>query len=164
MTRASTGPGPSSQAVRKRDDGDAGYRVWRASANHFALERVDGRWQITTRASRVLDGQPYAHALLDAGLAGEPAPPGAKRFPRQLLDRNANTTLSNASLASIIAQCPQFGNTCNSALGMVRIGISAMSSGLTRSSRPQVNSVGAATLCISDHGIGMSASRIIFII
>ncbi len=61
--------------VLLRDDGDAGYRVWRATANHFALERVDGHWQIVTRTSRVLDGQPYAHTLLDAGLAGEPAPP-----------------------------------------------------------------------------------------
>lgn len=59
--------------VLLRDD-TAGYRVWRATANHFALDRVDGQWQITTRTSRVLDGQPYAHALLDAGLAGQPAP------------------------------------------------------------------------------------------
>lgn len=59
-----------------RDDA-AGYRVWRATANHLTLERVDGRWQITTRTSRVLDGQPYARALLDAGLAGDAAPPGA---------------------------------------------------------------------------------------
>ena len=71
--------------------------------------------------------------------------------------RNASTVLSNASLASIIAQCPQLGNTWSSALGMVRIGISAMSSGLTRSSRPHVSSVGAATLCITAHGIGGSA-------
>jgi hypothetical protein len=42
--------------------------------------------------------------------------------------RNASTVSSNACFASIIAQCPQLGNTCSSALGMVRIGISAMSS------------------------------------
>lgn len=53
---------------------DAGYRVWRATANHFALERVDGQWQITTRTSRLLNGDPYAHTLLNRGLAGEPVP------------------------------------------------------------------------------------------
>lgn len=44
-------------------DGD-GYRVWRATANHFALRRIDGQWRITIRTSRVLDGNPEAHALL----------------------------------------------------------------------------------------------------
>ena len=52
-------------------DGD-GYRVWRATAHHFALRRIDDQWQITTRTSRVLDGNPDAHALLLKGLAGEP--------------------------------------------------------------------------------------------
>lgn len=51
-----------------------GYRVWRATANHFALDRIDGRWQITKRTSRLLNGEPGAHALLTAGLAGRPAP------------------------------------------------------------------------------------------
>lgn len=50
------------------------YRVWRATANHFALERVDGRWQITTRTSRLLNGNPYAHTLLNLGLAGATVP------------------------------------------------------------------------------------------
>ncbi|OBI51447.1 nuclear transport factor 2 family protein [Mycobacterium sp. E787] len=50
-------------------DGD-GYRVWRATAHHFALWRTDDGWQITTRTSRVLDGNPDAHALLTRGLAG----------------------------------------------------------------------------------------------
>jgi uncharacterized protein (TIGR02246 family) len=50
-------------------DGD-GYRVWRATAHHFALSRIDGQWQITTRTSQVLDGNPDAHALLRKGLAG----------------------------------------------------------------------------------------------
>jgi uncharacterized protein (TIGR02246 family) len=50
-------------------DGE-GYRVWRATANHFALQRIDAQWQITTRTSRVLDGKPEAHALLTKGLAG----------------------------------------------------------------------------------------------
>ena len=50
-------------------DGD-GYRVWRATAHHFVLSRIDDRWQITTRTSRLLDGNPDAHALLTRGLAG----------------------------------------------------------------------------------------------
>jgi uncharacterized protein (TIGR02246 family) len=50
-------------------DGD-GYRVWRATAHHFALRRIDGQWQIATRTSRVLDGNPDARALLTKGLAG----------------------------------------------------------------------------------------------
>lgn len=44
-------------------DGD-GYRVWRSTANHFALRRIDGQWRISVRTSRVLDGNPEAHALL----------------------------------------------------------------------------------------------------
>ncbi|MEN3220502.1 nuclear transport factor 2 family protein [Mycolicibacterium porcinum] len=55
-------------------DGESGYRVWRATANHFVLERLDGRWQITTRTSRLLNGNPYAHALLNLGLAGSAVP------------------------------------------------------------------------------------------
>lgn len=46
------------------------YRVWRCTANHFALRRVDGHWRISARTSRVLDGSPDAHALLTKGLAG----------------------------------------------------------------------------------------------
>jgi len=49
---------------------DDSYRVWRSTANHFALERIDGQWQISVRTSRVLDGNPDAHALLTRGLAG----------------------------------------------------------------------------------------------
>lgn len=55
--------------VRSADKGD-GYRVWRATANHFELERIEDRWQITTRTSRVLDGNPDARSLLTRGLAG----------------------------------------------------------------------------------------------
>jgi uncharacterized protein (TIGR02246 family) len=50
-------------------DGD-GYRVWRATAHHFALRRIDEQWQITTRTSRVLDGNPEARTVLTKGLAG----------------------------------------------------------------------------------------------
>lgn len=46
--------------VRDGDD----YRVWRATANHFVFRRIDGRWQISIRTSRVLDGNPQSHALL----------------------------------------------------------------------------------------------------
>ena len=57
--------------VLVRDGSEKGaYRVWRATAHHFALRRIDDRWQISIRASRVLDGNPDAHALLTKGLAG----------------------------------------------------------------------------------------------
>ncbi len=48
-----------------------GYVVWRAAANHFRLGRIDGRWQIVERMSRVLDGNAHAHELLRVGIAGE---------------------------------------------------------------------------------------------
>jgi uncharacterized protein (TIGR02246 family) len=54
-------------------DGE-GYRVWRSTANHFELERIEGRWRITKRTSRVLNGEPGARALLTAGLVGAAAP------------------------------------------------------------------------------------------
>jgi hypothetical protein len=50
------------------------YVVWRCTANHFALHRAEGRWQITARTSRLLDGNPEAHSLLGAGVAGHLAP------------------------------------------------------------------------------------------
>jgi uncharacterized protein (TIGR02246 family) len=50
-------------------DGD-GFRVWRATANHFTLCRIDDQWQINARTSRLLDGNPDAHRLLTRGLAG----------------------------------------------------------------------------------------------
>ena len=60
--------------VLVRDSPDNGaYRVWRATAHHFALQRIDEQWQITTRTSRVLDGNPDAHAVLTNGLSGSPA-------------------------------------------------------------------------------------------
>ncbi len=54
------------------DRGD--YRVWRATANHFALQRIDDHWQIIRRSSRVLNGGPHPRALLIAGLNGVSAP------------------------------------------------------------------------------------------
>lgn len=61
--------------VLVRQDAEEGsqkssYRVWRCTANHFALRRVDGQWRIGARTSRVLDGSPDAPALLTKGLAG----------------------------------------------------------------------------------------------
>lgn len=57
--------------VLVRDDSEKGsYRVWRCTANHFTLQRIDGQWRIAARTSRVLDGNPEAHALLTKGLAG----------------------------------------------------------------------------------------------
>ena len=50
-------------------DGD-GYRLWRCTAHHFVLRRAEGGWRIATRTSRVLNGNPDAHALLLRGLAG----------------------------------------------------------------------------------------------
>jgi uncharacterized protein (TIGR02246 family) len=55
------------------------YRVWRATANHFVLNRIANQWQITARTSRILNGDPYARALLEAGLAGSAAPTGHRR-------------------------------------------------------------------------------------
>ena len=43
---------------------------------------------------------------------------------------------------------------------MVRIGMSAMSGGLTRSSRPHVSRVGALTLCMTAQGSGRSDALI----
>ncbi|WP_068183843.1 nuclear transport factor 2 family protein [Mycobacterium sp. UM_CSW] len=54
-------------------DGES-YRVWRSTANHFELQRIEGRWRIIKRTSRVLNGDPGARALLTAGLAGAAAP------------------------------------------------------------------------------------------
>ncbi|MFV8164088.1 nuclear transport factor 2 family protein [Mycobacterium sp. 134] len=55
------------------DDRSGEYVVWRAAANRFELARIDGHWQITRRSSRLLNGDPAAHRLLIAGVAGEPA-------------------------------------------------------------------------------------------
>jgi hypothetical protein len=44
------------------------FTVARAGANHFRLRRLDGRWQITNRTSRVLDGESEARQLLSDGI------------------------------------------------------------------------------------------------
>jgi SnoaL-like protein len=47
-----------------------GFTVSRAGANHFRLQRIDGRWQIVARTTRALDGQAEARDLLASGVAG----------------------------------------------------------------------------------------------
>lgn len=54
------------------------YVVWRATANHFELRRSYDGWRIVARTSRMLDGNPRAHDLLTAGLAGTTAPPAGE--------------------------------------------------------------------------------------
>jgi uncharacterized protein (TIGR02246 family) len=46
-----------------------GFHVWRAGANHFRLQRRDGRWQIVHRTTRALDGGVQARQLLSEGVA-----------------------------------------------------------------------------------------------
>ncbi len=45
-----------------------GFVVARAGANHFQLRRIDGRWQITARTTRTLNGSATARNLLSAGI------------------------------------------------------------------------------------------------
>ncbi len=47
-----------------------GFRVYRAGASHFRLKRSDGRWEITMRITRALDGGAEARELLAAGTSG----------------------------------------------------------------------------------------------
>jgi SnoaL-like domain len=47
-----------------------GFVVWRAGANHFRLQRIEGRWQIVERTTRTLDGKAEARDLLSAGVSG----------------------------------------------------------------------------------------------
>lgn len=60
-----------SLVVVRRGDG---YVVWRAAANHFRLNRIDGRWQIVDRTTRTLDGRAESRVLLSDGVAGRPSP------------------------------------------------------------------------------------------
>lgn len=47
---------------------DDRYVVARVSANRWELERVDGRWQVSRRVNRVLDGTDTPRALLRRGV------------------------------------------------------------------------------------------------
>lgn len=48
--------------------GEDGHVVWRASANHWELQRTDAGWRMVTRTNRVLDGSPDARELLKKAL------------------------------------------------------------------------------------------------
>ena len=50
---------------------DQGFRVRRATANHWQLRRTPEGWRATVRTSRVLDGRAESPALLAAGARGE---------------------------------------------------------------------------------------------
>ena len=106
-------------------------------------ELIEERWnQATDPATLASARRMYGRGILNARPQGDTPP-----YWAMLHKIKARTTLSQASFCSIITQCPQSGKTCSSAWGMVRIGTIAMSSGLTRSSRPQVRRVRAVILC-----------------
>jgi hypothetical protein len=47
------------------NDGEDGFRIWRAAANRWELHRTAaGGWEITSRVNRLLDGSPEARELL----------------------------------------------------------------------------------------------------
>ncbi|OBK83883.1 hypothetical protein A5649_05865 [Mycolicibacter heraklionensis] len=46
------------------------YMIWRASANHFELERGTGGWRISRRTSGMLAGREAALRLLRSGVRG----------------------------------------------------------------------------------------------
>jgi uncharacterized protein (TIGR02246 family) len=48
-----------------------GFRVRRATANHWQLTRTPDGWRTTVRTSRVLDGRTESPALLATGARGE---------------------------------------------------------------------------------------------
>ena len=49
---------------------EEGYVAARAGANHFALRRIDGRWQIVDRKTHALDGSAEPRKLLSSGVIG----------------------------------------------------------------------------------------------
>ena len=51
---------------------DGHFVAARAGANHFRLRRINDRWQITERRTRVLDGAVEARELLSYGVIGAP--------------------------------------------------------------------------------------------
>jgi hypothetical protein len=50
------------------DPDTATYRVARITANRWEFARVDGRWKVTLRTSRILDGRAEAREILAAGV------------------------------------------------------------------------------------------------
>lgn len=51
-----------------------GFRVERATANHWQLRRTEDGWRATVRVGRLLDGNERAPALLRAGALGRLPP------------------------------------------------------------------------------------------
>ncbi|MFP1645397.1 nuclear transport factor 2 family protein [Pontitalea aquivivens] len=49
-------------------DGD-GWRVERASANRWELQRTPEGWRVTNRINRLMDGSPAGREILERGLA-----------------------------------------------------------------------------------------------
>jgi SnoaL-like domain len=44
------------------------WMVWRASANHWTLQRTEAGWRVETRYNRVLDGSDESHRVLRRGV------------------------------------------------------------------------------------------------
>ncbi|WP_397517902.1 nuclear transport factor 2 family protein [Rhodococcus opacus] len=59
------------QLILRRPDGN-GYQVSRVTANRWELTRTRDGWRVTTRTSRILDGQDEARRIF-AGIAGTPS-------------------------------------------------------------------------------------------
>ncbi len=78
---------------------------------------------------------------------------GYRRFMPSLSGEESEHSPARTRLGFDHHQCPQFGNTCSSALGMVRISISAISSRLAIIASPRQQRR-AATLCMVDSGSG----------
>ena len=51
-------------AHRATESGSPRFAVARATANHWALQRVSGTWRVERRTSRLIDGQAAAHELV----------------------------------------------------------------------------------------------------
>jgi hypothetical protein len=49
-----------SQLLRSTGEG---FYIWRVTANRWDWQRIDGRWRITNRVNKVLDGTPDARDL-----------------------------------------------------------------------------------------------------
>lgn len=45
-----------------------GFEVWRTAANRWELSRIDERWQVTSRTTRLIDGSEDARGLLRRGV------------------------------------------------------------------------------------------------
>lgn len=50
---------------------DGGFRIRRATANHWHLRKGPDGWRVTTRTNRVLDGRAQSPELLATGVNGD---------------------------------------------------------------------------------------------